>query len=54
VVWLIDPLAPLAVTMRPAEPPEETGPGGGFSAAPVLPGLEIDLDDLLAPFRGRG
>ncbi len=46
VVWLVDPLKRRVLTLRPMEDPVEARSGASFSAAPVLRGLEIDVDDL--------
>ena len=36
------------MTLRPLEEPLEAGSGESFSAAPVIDGLEIDVDALFA------
>jgi Uma2 family endonuclease len=48
VVWLVDPQDRRVLTLRPLEEPLEAGSGESFSAAPVLDGLEIDVDALFA------
>ena len=48
VVWLVDPQARGVLTLRPLEEPLEAGRGESFSAAPVIDGLEIDVDALFA------
>jgi Uma2 family endonuclease len=48
VVWLVDPKRRRVLTLRPTEDPIEACAGGSFSAAPVLPQLEIAVDDLFA------
>jgi Uma2 family endonuclease len=46
VVWLVDPIARRALTMRPDEEPVEVDESGALCGEPVLDGLRIPLVGL--------
>jgi Uma2 family endonuclease len=54
LIWIIDPRKRTALVHGEADPPIALGPGDVLDGGPVLPGLQIALDQLFAELDRTG